>query len=235
VGSGGRYVPLLKGWLGEITPLPPRERMQRFEVDQNPTPHSPVIEALYAVTPISGWKEAYDKDISIIYLLDADLKILRCNLAWDAFAQTNDGAKALSSEVLGIPIMDIVPPVLQKFYRAAYDNVVRFRRDWWHNFECSSPSLARIYQMRILPCGRGNLLTINTLISETPLEVEPPKHLEDYAGKDGRAIMCSNCRRVKRLSPPGPWEWIPELLWHGRFSITSDLCEFCMAYHYHVR
>lgn len=194
---------------------------------------SPVIEPLNAiVTPIPGWKEAYDRDISIIYLLNADLKIVRCNLAWDVFALANDGRKALSSEVLGTSVMDVVPSVLQKFYRAAYDNVSRFRRDWWHIFECSSPSLARIYQMRIMPGARGSFLTINTLISEARMGVEPPKNLDDYAGTDGKAIMCSNCRRVKRLSPPGVWEWIPELLWNGQFPTTSDFCDFCAAYHH---
>ena len=77
-------------------------------------------------------------------------------------------------------------------------------------------------------------MTINTLIGEAPAGVEPPKKLDDYAGADGIAIMCSNCRRVKRLSPPGVWEWIPELLWNGQVLTTFDLCDFCTAYHYHV-
>lgn len=187
------------------------------------------------VAPIPVWKEAYDKDDSLIYLLDRDLKIMRCNLAWDVFALANGGEKAVSSKVIGMCIMDAVPQALQHFYKAAYDNVDRFRRSCWHVFECSSPTHARVYQMRIMPTDRGRFLTINTLISEAPVGVEPPKDLHDYAGADGIAMMCSNCRRVKRLSPPGVWEWIPELLWNGQFLTTFDLCEFCTAYHYHVR
>ncbi len=185
--------------------------------------------------PISIWKEAYDKNDSLIYLLDRDLTIARCNLAWDVFALANNGTSALSSKVVGTCIMDVVPPALQSFYRTAYDAVERFRRNWWHIFECSSPTQARIYQMRIMPCDGGGFLTINTLMSEAPPGVESPKNLADYAGADGIAIMCSNCRRVKRVSPPGAWEWIPELLWSGQILTTFDLCDFCAAYHYHIR
>jgi hypothetical protein len=153
----------------------------------------------------------------------------------DVFAVANNGTKALSSAVIGTCIMDVVPPALQNFYRTAYDAVMRFRRNWWHVFECSSPALARVYQMRIMPCDGECFLTINTLMSEAPVGVEPPKNLEDYAGADGIALMCSNCRRVKRLSRPAAWEWIPELLWSGQVLTTFDLCDFCTAYHYHVR
>jgi hypothetical protein len=90
--------------------------------------------------------------------------------------------------------MDVVPPVLRNFYLTAYTNVQRSHRDWWHVFECSSPFLTRIFQMRILPCDAGNLLTIDTPISETP-----PTPVQDDAGSDGIVTMCSHCRRVQRL------------------------------------
>ena len=187
------------------------------------------------VTEILNWKEAYDRDDSIIYLLERDLRIARCNRAWDSFALANDGRQALSAAVIGTNIMDVVAPALQSFYRAAYDNVARFKRNWWHTFECSSPSRARIYQMRIMPCDDERFLTINTLMSEEPWSVEPRRNFDDYAGNDGIATMCSNCRRVKRVIPPGPWDWIPELVWSGRVLTTFGLCDFCTAYHYHLR
>jgi hypothetical protein len=184
-------------------------------------------------TPIPAWKEAYDEDDSLIYLLDRDLKIVRCNLAWDAFALANRGNKAVSSKVIGTCIMDVVPLALKSFYRAAYESVDRFKRTWWHVFECSSPTHGRVYQMCIMPTDGGCFLITSTLISEVPLAIEPPKHLDDYAGADGVARMCSNCRRIKCLL--GVWEWIPEFLSNEQLLTTFDLCEFCIAYHYHVR
>lgn len=172
------------------------------------------------MTSILNWKAEYDKDDSVIYLLDADWRIARCNPAWDRFALSNRGEAASSARVAGTFIMDVVPTDLQAFYLAAYGNVQRFRRDWWHIFECSSATFTRIFHMRILPCDAGSLLTINTLISETPLETAPPKPVQDYASSDGIVTMCSHCRRVQRLREPATWDWVPELLFSGEVLST---------------
>jgi hypothetical protein len=183
--------------------------------------------------PNLNWRAAYDQDEAIIYLLDPGLRIARCNASWDRFALANGGEATVSSKVVGTPVMDAVPPHLRPFYFAAYDTVQRFRRVWWHIFECSSPDFTRIYQMRIVPDETGSLLTVNTLIGLTPLETAPPKPIEDYTDNNGIAIMCSNCRRVRRLRPPAGWDWVPELLIGGEILVTFGLCNFCAVYHYH--
>jgi hypothetical protein len=179
-----------------------------------------------------NWRTAYDNDEAIVYLIDADLRIVRCNPAWDRFALANRGEAVLSTKIAGASIMDVVTPQLRDFYLAAYANVRRFRRVWWHVFECSSADLARTFQMRILPCDDGSLLTINTLVSETPLASAPPKPAADYADQDGIVTMCASCRRVLRVRPPAGWDWVPELLLSGQVLSRFGLCEFCAAYHY---
>jgi hypothetical protein len=189
----------------------------------------------FELPPIVNWKAAYDRDDSVIYLLDADWKIVRCNPAWDRFALANRGDSAVAAKVVGTAILDVVPRALRDFYCAAYNNVQQFQREWWHNFECSSPTLQRVYQMRILPCDMGELLTINTLVSESPHQGTVPKPVEEYATSDGIVTMCSNCRRVRRLRQPTTWDWVPELLLSGEVLRTFGLCEFCTAYHYHLQ
>jgi hypothetical protein len=184
------------------------------------------------VKQVNGWKRAYDHNDSIIYLLDPELRIVRCNQAWDRFALANHGDQAVSSKVIGTPILDVVPAALQSFYRAAYENVQRFERDWWHVFECSSTTQSRVYQMRILSCGHGNLLTINTLLREAPQEARAEGKMEDYTAADGIVTMCSHCRRVKNLGASGAWDWIPEFLSREKVLVVFDLCEFCTAYHH---
>jgi hypothetical protein len=183
------------------------------------------------LSTVFDWDDAYDHSGSVIYLLDPEQKIARCNRAWDLFALANQGAAALASKVVGKSIFDVVPADLRDFYRTAYRNVLSFRRDWWHIFECSAPGLIRVFQMRILPCDQGGVLTINTLIREAPLETAPPKQLEDYA-ENGIAVMCSHCRRVERRVPPAGWDWVPELFLRGEALVTFRLCDFCTAYHY---
>jgi hypothetical protein len=87
----------------------------------------------------------------------------------------------------------------------------------------------------VLPCDAGSLLTINTLVREAPLETAASRPVEDYADADGIVTMCSNCRRLKRIGQPATWDWVPELLFSGEVLATFGLCEFCTAYHYHLR
>ncbi|HTR38721.1 MAG TPA: PAS domain-containing protein [Bryobacteraceae bacterium] len=182
--------------------------------------------------PGPAWKQGFDADPSVIYLMDEDLRIVRCNPAWDRFAMANDGLQAISSKIVGTRLMDVVPPALHDFYRAAYATVRSAQRDWWHVFECPSPTVARVFQMRILPSGDGGVLTVNTLISEEP-HVNGNGIRRNYTDCDGIVTMCAHCRRVKRLDESGQWDWFPELLVRGAVLVSHGLCPFCTAYHYH--
>ena len=184
---------------------------------------------------IEPWKTAYDEDSSVIYLLDDELKIARCNRAWDRFAIANQGHQAVSSRVIGRPVFDFVPAVLREFYVTAYNTVRHFRRDWWHTFECSSASVTRFFQMRILPCDDDGLLTINTLISEHPVGLLAEARIEKYTTSDGIVVMCSHCRRVQSIDDRETWDWVPELLMTSEVLMRFGLCGFCTAYHYHLR
>lgn len=184
---------------------------------------------------VETWKTAYDEDNSVIYLIDAEKRVIRCNRGWDRFALANGGDKSVSGRVVGTDIMAIVPLELREFYRAAYDNVQRHRREWWHMFECSSATQKRVFQMRILPSDDGGLLTINTLTISSDLEVPEPRIVSDYADSEGIVTMCSHCRRVRRLGRPRGWDWVPQLLIGTQTLVTYGLCEFCTAYHYAAR
>ena len=95
------------------------------------------------------WREAYDNDPAIIYALDQDLRFIRCNPAWDRFARANGKAELTELRVLGRCIMDVTPNVLRDFYSTAYDSALRFQRQWWHVFDCSSVDVQRSFQMRV--------------------------------------------------------------------------------------
>jgi hypothetical protein len=168
-----------------------------------------------------SWHETFDADPAVIYLLDSELKIRRCNAAWDEFAVANGGPEIVRSKITGGSIMDAVPPVLEEFYLTAYDTVRCNGREWWH------------VHMRILPSEDGGLLVINTLISEGPHFREDSRRISDYVRSDGVVNMCAHCRRVQLLTPPHTWDWIPELLFDSQALISHGLCAFCLAYHYH--
>lgn len=183
-------------------------------------------------TPGQPWRQEYDNDGSVIYLLDRELRVVMCNAAWDKFAAANGGKNCLAQKVIGTEIWMVIPPVLQGFYRAAYENVRQHKRDWWHVFPCSSPGVSRTFHMRILHCADDYLLTINTLIGEKDAEKAAEHRLPSYMDSDGIITSCAHCRRVQRLHSPRLWDWVPEVLINGTALVKFDLCGFCYAYHY---
>jgi len=185
------------------------------------------------MTRSPAWRKAYDNDPATIYALDADLKIVRCNPAWDRFASENGAAQLNGSSVAGVYIMDVVPAVLHDFYASAYVAVRRFQREWWHVFDCSSAGTFRSFQMRILPGDSSGLVVINTLLREEPSdEGNAAERLERYADADGVVTLCAHCRRVEHLTEPGRWDWVPFLLSGNPALVKPGLCQFCFAYHY---
>ena len=167
------------------------------------------------------WAQAYDRDPAVIYALDADLRIVRCNDAWNRFAQENGAPELVESGVIGANVMDAVPDALHDFYRTSYDSVQTLQQEWRHVFECSSPQLFRSFQMRV----------VNTLLREEPHKEQARDRIACYTDADGIATMCSNCRRAEHLSHPGRWDFIPALLALNGVLVRPGLCSFCFHYH----
>jgi PAS domain-containing protein len=178
------------------------------------------------------WRDAYDSDPAIIYVLDPGLRFVRCNPAWDRFAQVNGKAELTGLNVSGTCIMDVTPNVLRDFYSTAYDSVRRFQRQWWHVFDCSSADVHRSFQMRVLPAGSDHILVINTVIREEPHEPQIAARIAEYTDAEGIATICANCRRVEHLTQPGRWDWVPVLLSLCGTLVQPGLCPFCFAFHY---
>lgn len=181
------------------------------------------------------WREAYQNDPAIIYALDKELRLVRCNPAWDRFACDNGAPELASSSVLGTSIMDVIPNVLRDFYVNTHSAVRKFRRPWWHIFDCSSRDVFRTFHMRALPAGAGGILVVNTLIVEEPHPPGSPEPIEQYTDANGVVTMCANCRRAEHLTQPGRWDWIPLLLASSGALVRPGLCPFCFAYHYPAR
>lgn len=108
----------------------------------------------------------------------------------------------------------------------------KFQAQWWHVFECSSSTVSRSFQMRILPAGGDRFVVVNTLIREEPHEGQIELRIEEYTDADGIVTTCANCRRVEHLTRPGTWDWMPFLLASSGALTRPGLCPFCFAYHY---
>jgi hypothetical protein len=176
-------------------------------------------------------------DRSIIYILDADLRIVFCNWSWDRFAFRNGGAGLDHLSVLGKSVMDVTPESLHLFYRGIYSEVRRTGRPSEHDFQCSSPEMFRLFHMRILPLGAPYLCIENSL----SIERSHLRDLEETSPTSGRYLddqgiiaMCCHCRRTRRVRVVGPprWDWVPEFLNYPPGTVSHGLCLVCRRFFY---
>jgi hypothetical protein len=176
-------------------------------------------------------------DRSIIYILDAGLRIVFCNWSWDRFAFQNGGVHQDHLSVLGRSVMDVTPESLHRFYSNIYFEARRTGRPSEHDFQCSSPEMFRLFHMRVLPLGGSYLCIENSLSIERPhtrdfdgMRATSGRYLDD----NGIVVMCCHCRRTRRIRAIGSpkWDWVPEFLVSPPGAVSHGLCQICRGYFY---
>ncbi len=181
---------------------------------------------------LEGWRDAYDVDPSIVYALDSDYRIVRCNTAWDRFALENEGQGVVGSAQIGRCVLDVTCEELRPFYKTKFERVLSRQIGDSHVFECSSPTIFRQFHMSILPRGDEGLLIVNSLAREESHPAGADSGLADYLNDSGFIKMCAHCRRSMRGRPPLRWDWVPTALIQKQYPVRHELCSICFAYHY---
>jgi hypothetical protein len=185
-----------------------------IQVEQNPS-------------VILGWQPNYDRDPHVIYAVDQNFRIVRCNRAWDTFALENNGAAAKQKKVRGVYLFAVIPRDLSKFYAAGFESA-RQQGRWQHVFDCSSARVIRRLRMTVTPFGSGFLIR-NVSVKDT---LAPPSEAEGNFADYGPVItMCCHCRRVENKKTSA-WQWVPEFVEETPVEFHSRLCPACWTYHY---
>jgi hypothetical protein len=176
----------------------------------------------------------FENDTAIIYVLDADLRIVYCNEAWDRFAAENGGRSLLRPRPLGACVIDVNPPPLKRFFETAYREALSTGRVWQHCYDCSSPAVYRKYQMTVHPEREaGNLVVVNSLVVESPPSGTERETCEPdegtYIDRNGIVTVCCECRRTRR---PGRetsvWDWVPAYVEAPPGRISHGICDTCL-------
>jgi hypothetical protein len=176
---------------------------------------------------ILSWPSDYDRDPHVIYAVDENLRIVRCNPAWDTFALENNGSAAKESKVRGVSLFAVIPRDLSDYYDSGFQ-AARKQGRWQHDFDCSSARVLRRLRMTVTPFGSG-LLFRNVLVKDA---LAPPSEAGGSFADYGRVItMCSHCRRVENKKS-NVWQWVPEFIDEMPAEIGYRLCPPCWAYHY---
>ena len=176
---------------------------------------------------ILRWPPDYDRDPHVIYVVDENFRIVRCNRAWDRFALENNGSAAKQSKVLGVCLFTVIPRDLSRFYDAGFQTASNQGR-FQHDFDCSSARVVRRLRMTVAPFGSGFLIR-NVLLKDT---LAPPSEAAGNFADYGPVITtCCHCRRVENKKT-NAWQWVPEFIEEMPVEIRSRLCPACWAYHY---
>jgi len=166
-------------------------------------------------------------------LLDADLRIVYCNPAWDQFALANQGEQAQSRFVIGSRITDFIPLGLMPFYERVFAEARRAVVEF--NYLCPSPELSRGFRVQVMPLRpEGGFAMIHSLqVEERSLCAPSANPAAHYVHTNGFVRLCSHCRRACRVDDAGQWDWVPAYLSQTRIKVTHGLCPVCLEYFYH--
>jgi hypothetical protein len=150
-------------------------------------------------------------------LLGVAGEIMAVNAAWDAFARLNGGAPACLGENLrGKNYFNYIDGIAP---RSHYESV-------WHRVlsgvtmtvesECNSDTMLRDLRSSFRPVmlgGMGAVVVTHRLLRQrdVPGAWTTPPDLAQWVNEDGRLVMCSSCRCVRRVDRGG-WDFVPILL-----------------------
>ncbi len=167
---------------------------------------------------------------SQVVVVAADGTLLWANEAWYAFGRANGAA--LPSISPGTNYFQSAPPgEVRVWLERASAAVLAQNAVFEENYDCSSPTRARAFRMRIFPVPRIGLLFEHTLSRERGSRPKRPPNEVTYRTKFGVILTCSNCRRFRRRRLDA-WDWIPAWLDTPPSSVSHGLCPVCAAYYY---
>ena len=180
--------------------------------------------------------EGLESEQSIVYLLDADRRLIYCNPAWDRFASQNDGDGLKWDGPRGTAVLEATAEPLRPFYEEGFRKVDETREVWEHDFDCSSGDLYRRYHMEVKPleATEGFFIT-NSLLVELPHRVDrlaTPGAYTLYLRQGDIVKMCCHCRRTERSDGSQIWDWVPRYLESPPGLVSHGLCASCSTYFY---
>jgi hypothetical protein len=179
--------------------------------------------------------DALETDASTFVAVDRALTIQWVNPAWDRFARANGGVHVPQRYGRGRSYLDGITAPLRAFYEAAFVNALTQNEVFAQTYECSSPTVFRVFRVRALPCDGEGLLLEHSTVVDRPHDGDPASlPLSDYTRPDGTVLQCSNCRRVQRAKSDG-WDWVPAWVSVSPPETSHGLCGPCSAFYWGVK
>jgi hypothetical protein len=183
---------------------------------------------------LSRMTQALRGSTAVSYILDSQFRVLYCNPAWNRFAKANGAPQLTNEAVVGSDLFDAIPDVLRAVYSNAFRQVLSTGRVWEQSYECSGPTLFRMFRMRIHLLKPQNwFLVTNALIVERSHTRAAEPDSNTYVDANGLITTCAHCRCSKRVGSSDQWDFVPEYLQpKSAVKVIHALCPVCRVYFY---
>jgi hypothetical protein len=176
-----------------------------------------------------------------IFGLSNDLKLIYFNKAWFEFAKLNNGEPEISERfTIGTPFENALSGKMKDFYISNYKKVLSDLKVWKHEYECSSPTLYRVFCQDVYPLkNAAGIVVVNSLKTERTFDHEELKNFtlsnNEYVDKNGFITLCTNCRKTQRVNNVGVWDWVPDFVYDAPKNASHSICVICYDYYWKHR
>lgn len=175
--------------------------------------------------------KALDQERSPIVLIRSEGTILWFNQAWIQAAKESGSEHILTRFPVGSSYFDGIVGEMQGYYKVQFSQTIATGEPFFQEYECSTPTCFRLFELRALPIESIALLLEHTQITSNDIRREPaPANEENYRFPNGLIYQCSNCRRTKNLN--NVWVWVPEWVVQSPKHTSHGICKVCVGYYW---
>ena len=183
--------------------------------------------------------ETLEQSKYTIYSLSEDLELIYVNPGWVNFAKENGvNDSYMNDKLIGSSVINAIDgEKIKNFYTENYINVLKTKKPWKHEYECSSIQEYRQFHQNTYPLKNGKgLIVTNTLTVNLPMNSQNRKAYDAlnkrYVANSGYVTQCSNCRCTQRANEIDVWDWVPKWVENIPKNFSHSICPICFDYYW---
>ncbi|WP_298883571.1 hypothetical protein [uncultured Polaribacter sp.] len=183
--------------------------------------------------------ETLEQSKYTIYGLSEDLELIYVNPGWVNFAKENGVSDSyMNDKLIGSSVINAIDgEKIKNFYTENYINVLKTKKPWKHEYECSSIQEYRQFHQNTYPLKNGKgLIVTNTLTVNLPMNSQNRKAYDAlnkrYVANSGYITQCSNCRCTQRANEIDVWDWVPKWVENIPKNFSHSICPICFDYYW---
>ncbi|HAT09301.1 MAG TPA: hypothetical protein DCS97_01595 [Planctomycetes bacterium] len=177
---------------------------------------------------------ALESSDSILYRVDADLRILTVSDGYRRFAEHNAPLGFLARWGEGCDVLGAIDDPQRDFYHRMYRHALEGHIAE-NDYECHGLRRWRLFRMRIISLepGEGCLVEHAQIIDRElvgALDLDPEEIRDRYQDEFGVIMQCASCRKTHLARGWDRWDWVSDLVAQPWPNVRYRTCPTCIAH-----